>query len=123
MAGVLTQEHTSVIDGKEVTGNHPVSFVSGMFHGSQLNWAAMTKEAYAIDMTVKKSTFYLTGQELCYRVIIYPQRNSLTVGLSTIQLITGQLRLKASKLNLFIFQARITSLQIHSAGLLTSTQM
>ena len=30
-AGVLTQEHTSVIDGKEVTTNHPVSFVSGMF--------------------------------------------------------------------------------------------
>ena len=63
-AGVLTQEHTSVIDGKEVTTNHPVSFVSGMFHGSQLNWAAMTKEAYAIYMTVKKSTFYLTGQEI-----------------------------------------------------------
>ena len=30
-AGVLTQEHTSVVDGKEVTTNHPVSFVSGMF--------------------------------------------------------------------------------------------
>ena len=35
-AGVLTQEHTSVVDGKEVTTNHPVSFVSDMFHGSQL---------------------------------------------------------------------------------------
>ena len=32
LAGLLTQEHTSVIDGKEVTTNHPVSFVSGMFH-------------------------------------------------------------------------------------------
>ena len=63
-ASVLTQEHTSMIDGKEVTTNHPVSFVSGMFHGSQLNWAAITKEAYAIYMTVKKSTFYLTGQEI-----------------------------------------------------------
>ena len=40
-AGVLTQEHTSVVDGKEVTTNHLVSFVSGMFWGSQLNWAAM----------------------------------------------------------------------------------
>ena len=50
-AGVLTQEHTSVIDGKEVTTNHLVSFVSGMFCGSQLNWAAMTKEVYAIYMT------------------------------------------------------------------------
>ena len=66
-AGVPTQEHTSVIDGKEVTKNHPVSFVSGMFYGSQLNWAAMTKEAYAIYMTVKKSTFYLTGQEITLR--------------------------------------------------------
>ena len=66
-AGVFTQENTSVIDGKEVIANHPVSFVSGMFHGSQLNWAAMTKEASAIYMTVKKSTFYLTGQEIMLR--------------------------------------------------------
>ena len=66
-AGVLTQEHTSVIDGKEVTTNHPVSFVSGMFHGSQLNWAAMTKESYTFYMTVKKSTFYLTSQEIMLR--------------------------------------------------------
>ena len=63
-AGVLTQEHTSVVDGKEVTANHPVSFVSGMFWGSQLNWAAMVKEAYAIYMMDKKSMFYLTGQEI-----------------------------------------------------------
>ena len=63
-AGVLTQEHTSVVDGKEVTTNHPVSFVSGMFLGSQLNWGAMVKKAYAIYMTVKKSTFYLTGKEI-----------------------------------------------------------
>ena len=58
-AGVLTQEHTSIVNGKEVTMNHPVAYVSGMFRGSQLNWAAMMKEAYAIYMTVKKSTFYL----------------------------------------------------------------
>ena len=43
-AGVLTQEHTSVVDGKEITTKHPVVYVSGLFHGSQLNWAAMTKE-------------------------------------------------------------------------------
>ena len=66
-AGVLTQEHTSVVDGKEVSANHPVSFVSGMFCGSQLNWTAMTKRIYAIYMTVKKSTFYLTGQEITLR--------------------------------------------------------
>ena len=59
-AGVLTQEHTSMVDGKEIITKHPVTYVSGLFCGSQLNWAAMTKEAYAIYMTVKKSTFYIT---------------------------------------------------------------
>ena len=47
-------EHTSVLNGKETTTKHPVAYVSGLFHGSQLNWAAMTKEAYAIYMTIKK---------------------------------------------------------------------
>ena len=36
-AGVLTQSHTTVIDGKSVTTDHPVVFVSGLFRGSQLN--------------------------------------------------------------------------------------
>ena len=44
---MLTQEHTSVLNGKETTTKHPVEYISGLFHGSQLNWAAMTKEAYA----------------------------------------------------------------------------
>ena len=66
-AGVLTQEHTSVIDGKETTTKHPVMYVSGLFHGSQLNWAAMTKEVYAIYMTIKKSTFYITGHDVTLR--------------------------------------------------------
>ena len=52
------------IDEKEITMDHPVSYVSGLFRGSQLNWAALTKEAYAIYMSVKKSTFYLTGHEI-----------------------------------------------------------
>ena len=36
-AGVLTQSHTTVIDGKSVTTDHPIAFVSGLFRGSQLN--------------------------------------------------------------------------------------
>ena len=66
-AGVLTQEHTTIVDGKEITTKHPVAYVSGLFHGSQLNWAAMTKEAYGIYMTVKKSTFYITGHDITLR--------------------------------------------------------
>ena len=51
-AGVLIQSHTTVIDGKSVTTDHPVAFVSGLFRGSQLNWAALMKEAFAIYMSV-----------------------------------------------------------------------
>ena len=56
-----------MVDGKEITTKHPVAYVSGLFCGSQLNWAAMTKEAYAIYMTVKKSTFYITGHDITLR--------------------------------------------------------
>ena len=51
------------MNGKEVTMDHPVSYISGLFCGSQLNWAGLMKEACAIYMSVKKSTFYLTGHE------------------------------------------------------------
>ena len=66
-AGVLTQPHTMVIDGKSTTTDHPVTFVSGLFRGSQLNWAALTKEAFAIYMSVKKLSFYLTDAQILLR--------------------------------------------------------
>ena len=39
--------------------DHPVAYTSGLFRGSQLNWAALTKEAYAKYMSVNKLSFYL----------------------------------------------------------------
>ena len=39
--GVLTQEY----EDNGVTKYHPVCYISGLFRGSQLNWAALTKEA------------------------------------------------------------------------------
>ena len=62
-AGVLTQAHTSIVEGKEVTTDHPVAYVSGLFRGSQLNRAALTKEAFAIYMSVKKLS-YLTDADV-----------------------------------------------------------
>ena len=64
--------------------SHPVAYVSGMFRGSQLNWAAMMKEAYAIYMTVKMSTFYLTGADITLRSNHLPlnkflQKNTLNL--------------------------------------------
>ena len=66
-AGVLTQPHTMTIDGKSTTTDHLVAFVSGLFRGSQLNWAALTKEAFAIYMSVKKLSFYLTDAQILLR--------------------------------------------------------
>ena len=66
-AGVLTQSHTMDIDGKSVTRDHPVAFVSGLFRGSQLDWAALMKEAFAINMSVKKLSFYLDQSQIILR--------------------------------------------------------
>ena len=63
-AGVLTQAHTLIVEGRKVTTDHPVAYVSGLFRGSQLNWAALTKEAFAIYMSVKKLSFYLTDADV-----------------------------------------------------------
>ena len=66
-AGVLTQSHTTVIDGKSTTTDHPVAFVSGLFRGSQVNWAILTKEAFDIYMSVKKLSSYLTDAKILLR--------------------------------------------------------
>ena len=46
---------------------YPVTYVSGLFHGSQLNWAALTKEAYAIYLSVRKLAFYITDADITLR--------------------------------------------------------
>ena len=91
-AGVLTQSHTTVIDGKSVTTDHSVTFVSGLFRGSQINWAALTKEAFAIYMSVKKLSFYLDQAEILLRSDHLPlkkflQKNTLNFFLS---IVTGR---------------------------------
>ena len=53
-----------MVEGKTVTTDHPVAYVSGLFRGSHLNWAALTKEAFAIYMSVKKLSFYLTDADI-----------------------------------------------------------
>ena len=58
-ACVLTQEKTHTIENKEVQILHPITYMSGLFKGSQMNWACLTKEAYAIYMSIKKLAYYL----------------------------------------------------------------
>ena len=47
-ACVLTQEKTHLFEEKETKLLHPITCMSGLFRGSQLNWVCLTKEAYAI---------------------------------------------------------------------------
>ena len=41
---VLTQEHSHIMNNKEIKILHPITYQSGLFKGSQVNWAVLTKE-------------------------------------------------------------------------------
>ena len=41
--------------------------MSGLFRGSQINWTCLTKEAYAIYMSIKKLTYYLEDTDITLR--------------------------------------------------------
>ena len=73
--------------------DHPVAYVSGLFRGSQLNWAALTKEAYAIFMSVKKLSFYLDSARITVRSDHLPLKRFLEKN----TLIIGQLNLNHRK--------------------------
>ena len=64
---------TQNIDGTD----HPITYVSGLFRGSQLNWATLTKEAYAIYMSVKKLSFYIDTAKITVKSDHLPLKNSL----------------------------------------------
>ena len=66
-ACVLMQEKTHQLEEKEVKILHPITYMSGLFCGSQMNWACLTKEAYAIYMSIKKLAYYLEDADITLR--------------------------------------------------------
>ena len=66
-ACVLTQEKTHITEGKETKILHPITYMSGLFRGSQINWACLTKEAYVIYMSFKKLAYYLEDADVTLR--------------------------------------------------------
>ena len=64
---VLTQEYEYEIEGKLKKIHHPITYASGLFKGSQINWASLTKEAYAIYRSVRKLTYYLEDADVLLR--------------------------------------------------------
>ena len=77
--GVLTQPYEGIDESNELTAkggasqkktviHHPVSYISGIFRGRQLYWAAYTLlEAYAIYMSIRKLSFYLNNTDILIR--------------------------------------------------------
>ena len=56
-----------MFEEKETKLLHPITCMSGLFGGSQLNWACLTKEAYAIYMSIKKLMYYLEDADVTLR--------------------------------------------------------
>ena len=77
-ACVLTQEYEHEFDGKIKKILHPITYVSGLFKGSQVNWATLTKEAYAIYMSVKKLPYYLQDADIVLRSDHLPLKKFLS---------------------------------------------
>ena len=63
-ACVLTQPYEYEDKGKIFTISHPITYASGLMKGSQQNWAALTKEAFAIYMSVRRLVYYLEDAEI-----------------------------------------------------------
>ena len=76
-ACVLTQEKAHDMEGKEVKILHPITYMSGLFRGSQMNWACLIKEAYAIYMSIKKLAYYLEDADITLRSDHLPLRKFL----------------------------------------------
>ena len=82
--------------------DHPVAYVSGLFRGSQLNWAALTKEAYAIYMSVKKLSFYLDSARITVRSDHLPLKRFLEKNTLNTKVNNWAVELESQKID-FVF--------------------
>ena len=64
---INTTENTPFRRKKRLRLLHPITYMSGLFQGSQMNWACLTKEAYAICMSIKKLAYYLEDADITLR--------------------------------------------------------
>ena len=76
-ACLLTQEKTHLVEGKENKILHPITYMSGLFRGSQMKWACLTKEAYVIYMSIKKLAYCLEDADITLRSVHLPLKKFL----------------------------------------------
>ena len=66
-----------MFEGKETKLLHPITYMSGLFRGSQINWACLTKDAYAIYMSIKKLAYYMEDADVTLRSYHLPLKKFL----------------------------------------------
>ena len=106
---ILTQEYEHTVDGKVTKVLHPITYQSGLFKGSQLNWACLTKEAYAICMSVKKLEYYLVDTDVTLCSDHLPLRKFLAENTLNSKVINGPWKYHLSGFSLSILRV----LRIH----------
>ena len=76
-AGVLTQsyQHKDEKGMKEI--HHPITYISGLFRGPQINWVALVKEAYVIYVSTQKLDYYLDEVTMIIRCNHLPLKRFL----------------------------------------------
>ena len=74
---VLTQEYEYEIEDKLKNIHSPITNASGLFKGSQINWATLTKEAHALYRSVGKLTYYLEDVDVLLRSDYLPLKKFL----------------------------------------------
>ena len=81
-SGILIQYMGQVKeDGTKLNVTHPITYQSGTFQGSQKNWSTLTKEAYAIYISLCKMVFYLKEVHIMVRCDLAPYDNLCTQSL------------------------------------------
>ena len=56
-----------MFEEKEVKILHPITYMSRLFRGSQINWVCLTKEAFAIYISIKRFTYNLEDADVILR--------------------------------------------------------
>ena len=82
--------------------DHRITYVSGLFRGSQLKWVALTKEAYVIYMSVKKLSFYLDSARITVRSNHLPLKKFLEKNTMNAKVNNWAVELESQKID-FIF--------------------
>ena len=61
------QAYKHTVDREEKEIHHPITYVSGLFRGPQINLATLVKEAYAIYMATRKLHYYISNSDTTIR--------------------------------------------------------